>query len=369
LVASLLQAAIADVEHLFMRYYNFVFPLLLVIAVSLLSLEQTTNMLKRRAIAAFPIGGAILYAVYTFLVAFTPNFIDCPELNGFTSSPIVFYVLSGISLVALALWVYSARAGAKIFVYLFLPLAVGFSTYYVNHELRQHLVPDVFDKAGIFVKQFLPNEERSKLVVAGSEPGGFFRSLFYIDNPKASWERLPEGAAYDLSKLPAGKEWILVIGDHPLHGNTFYQLQMNGFTLARATGTNTIDFREFSWPGIISSSYGLSSAEPFGRWSSGDVVTLEFCQPLPEKFAVHIIAHAFGPNIGKEFVARVADSGVRFTLGASSEERVLEFSNPKRSNIIKIDIPSPCEPKESGLSGGDERRLGIGFRELRIEPL
>ncbi len=369
LVASLFTGATADVRHLRMRYYNFALPLLLVIAASQLSFEQTTNMLKRRAIVALPIGAAILYAVYTFLVPFMPNFIDSPELSGLTSSPIVFYALSGISMAALALWVYSARAGAKIFLFLLMPLAVGFSTCDVNHELRLRVVPDVFDKAGIFAKQFLPDEELSKLVIAGSEPGGLFRSLFYLDNPKASWKTIPQGAACDLSKLPAGKEWILVIGDHPLPENTFYQLQMNGFTLARTTGANTIDFREFSWPGIISSSHGLSSAEPFGRWSSSDVVTLEFRQPLPEKFAVHLLANAFGPNIGKEFVAHVADSAVRFRLGASFEERVLEFSNPKRSKIIRIDVPSPCSPKESGLSGGDERRLGIGFRELRIEPL
>ncbi len=99
-----------------------------------------------------------------------------------------------------------------------------------------------------------------------------------------------------------------------------------------------------------------------------DVVTLEFSRPLPEKFTVHLVASAFGPNVGKEFVAHVGDSTVRFTLAASSEDRVLEFSNPKRSKIIKIDVPSPCSPKELGLSG-DDRSLGIAFTELRIEPL
>jgi len=67
-------------------------------------------------------------------------------------------------------------------------------------------------------------------------------------------------------------------------------------------------------------------------------------------------------------VAHVGENTIRFTLGTSPEERVLEFSNPKRSKILKIDIPSPCSEKELGL-GGDERRLGIAFTELRSEPL
>jgi phosphoglycerol transferase len=373
LVTSLFTGSVAGVwtyetaARLHMRYYNFALPLLLVIAASQLSLEQTTNMLKRRAIAAFPIGAAILCAVYTFLASYTPNLVDSPELRGFTYNLTVFNVLSGISFLALAFWVYSARAGAKIFVYLLMPLAVGFSTYYVNQELRQRLVPDVFDKAGIITKQFLPNEELSRLVIVGSEPelAGLYRSLFYLDNPTASLETIPQGAAYDLSKLAVSKEWILVIGDHSLPENMCYQLRMDGFTLARATRANTVDFKKSAWPGVISRTRGLSAAEPWGTWSSGNVVSLEFIIPLPEKFTVHLVAGAFGPNVGKEFVAHVGDSAVRFTLAGGPEERVLEFSNPKGSKIITIDVPSPCSPKKLGMSD-DTRSLGIALWELWI---
>jgi len=229
-------------------------------------------------------------------------------------------------------------------------------------------VPNVFDNAGIITKHLLPNEELSRLVIVGSDECGMYRSLFYLDNPIASFETIPLGAARDVSKLPVGKEWILVIGDHSLPENMCYQLPMDGFTLARAICTNTVDFKKFSWPGVISSTRGLSCAEPWGTWSSSDVVTLEFSKPLPEKFTVHLVAHAFGPNVGKEFVAHIGDNAIKFTLGASPEERVLEFSNPKRSKIIKIDVPSPCSAKELGL-GSDERRLGIALTELRIEPL
>ena len=269
---------------------------------------------------------------------------------------------------SLALWVYAARTGAKVFVYLFMPLAVAFSTIYVNRELRHRLVPDVYDKAGIFTKQYLTNEDLSKVVVVGSELAGLFRSLFYLDNPNASLDAVSNGAAVDLSKLPSGKEWILVVGDHPLPENASCKVSMNGFTLARTTEANTIDFKESAWPCVIAKARGLSSAEPWGTWSSSDVVTLEFTTPLPEHFMMYLLAGAFGTNIGKEFVARVGDNAIRFTLGASPEEKVIDFSNLKRSRIIKIDVPSPISPKELGISG-DERRLGIAFVKLRIEPL
>ena len=226
------------IERLHMRYYDFAFPLLLVIAASQLSLESSSSLSKWRGIIAIPIGIAILSAVYTRMAPYWPNFIDSPELRGFTSKKSVFYVLGGLSFFALALWVYSARSGAKVFIYLFMPLAVVFSTDHINKDLRQRLIPDVFDKAGIFTKQYLSSDDLSKLVIVGSEPVGLFRSLFYLDNPESSQETIPKGSRYDLSKLPAGKEWVLVIGDHLLSENAFFQLPMDGFTLVRVTGTN-----------------------------------------------------------------------------------------------------------------------------------
>ena len=358
---------------LHMRYYNFALPLLLVVAASQLYRKSTNTMRKWRMVVALPIGTTILFAVYSQLIPYTPNFVECPELYGFTLNSKVFYVLSGISFLSLALWVYADRMGAKVFVYFFMPLMVGLSTFYVNQTLRQRLAPNVLDKAGIFTRNYLSNEELSKLVVVGSDRGGLSRTLFYLDNPRIPLEALVSGSAYDVSKLPDGKEWILIVGNHSLSENVFFKLPMQGFTLARmiparTTGKSTVDFKESEWPRIISNVQGLSSAEPWGgAWSTSDTVALEFSVPLPEKFTIHLVAKAFGPNVGKEFVAHVGDSAKSFTLSTSREERVLEFDNPKKSKIIKIKIPSPISPKELGLSG-DERRLGIGLFELKISP-
>jgi hypothetical protein len=139
-------------------------------------------------------------------------------------------------------------------------------------------------------------------------------------------------------------------GDERRLGIGFTELRiepLDGLTLELGTGATTVDFKKSSWPGVISSARGLSIPEPWGgTWSSSDAVTLGFSEPLPEKFTVHLIARAFGPNVGKEFVAHVGDSAIRFKLAASPEERALEFSNPKGSKIIKVDVPSPCSPKE-----------------------
>lgn len=353
--------------RLHMRFYNFVFPLLLIITASQLFADIKTRQRRWRMVIAFPIGVAMAYAVYTRLAAHINFSFDSPELCGFTYHSIGFYVLSGISFLALVLWVYGERVGAAIFIYLCMPLTVIFSTVYINQFLKPYLVPSVFDNAGIFTKQHLSDEELSKLVVVGSELKELFHVAFYLNNVGVSLDRIPVGAEYDLARLQHGKEWVLVIGEHSLPPSDFDQFSGNYFTLTRVMGpTTVINFKKSSWPGVITRTSGLSGTEEWGTWSVGKVVTFEFAAPLPKKFALHLVANTFIPNVGKEFVGRVGDSAVRFTLGEAPEEKVLEFTNPTKSRILAFEVPSPASPYELGM-GKDERSLGIAFIELMIE--
>ena len=97
-----------------MRYYNFTFPLLLVMAASQLSQQSTGSARRWRVLAAFPIASVIAYALYTHLAPFAPDFVDNPELYGFVSDPTVFYVLSTMSLVSVVVAIFCTRAEQKL---------------------------------------------------------------------------------------------------------------------------------------------------------------------------------------------------------------------------------------------------------------
>ena len=114
-----------------------------------------------------------------------------------------------------------------------------------------------------------------------------------------------------------------------LREDTFFQRPMRGFTLARAIDKNVVFFKKSTWPGVILRARGLSFAEAWGTWSSDHAVTLEFSMPPPEKFTVHLVVNAFGPNIGKEFVAHVGDSAIGFTLGHRLKRRCFNLITQK----------------------------------------
>lgn len=369
--ASVAGSGVESIVRLHMRYYNFALPLLVIISAAQLSDESPNSTTAWRAGTAFPIGAVILVAIYTHLSPYTPWLVDSPELRGFTSNPVIFSVLSTFSLFALALWVFSAKSGVRVFFYIFIPATVVISSYYINRELVQHLVPNTYAKAGIFAKQYLSNDDLSKLVIVGSDPSSLYLTSIYLDNRYVTRINIPTDEVYDLSSVPSDKEWALVIGNKLSARNLVVQISRDGFTLARSSASRTVDFKKTEWPGVISGMKGLSKPEPWGTWSLGSTLTLEFSLPLPEKFRLHLTAFAFGPNVGKEFVAHVGGSAVKFKLsgfppaGAQPEEQVFEFFNPNGSNTITFDIPLPTSPKALGISD-DPRNLGIALHEVLV---
>ena len=350
--------------RLHMRSYNFALPLFYVIAAGALSAVADVKKLVR-----YILGGIFVvlgfYTIWTNFAPYAPSYIDSPEIRGLHVSNLYFQVIGGLLISTLVLWVFIHRKGLQLYLYLALPLFVVVSTYHVGLEMNNRLKLDVYDKAGIFTKHHLTNEDLSKALIVGSEDAGLTRSLFYLDNAKASRELIQKGADYDLAKLPAGKEWILVIGGHEITGIPLYQIPMNGFALIRASKDDVVDFKKGAWPGIILKTMGLSTPESWGTWSQSDIVEFKFARPLPSRFEIHLVAHAFGPNVDSEFVASVGESTTKFTLAASVEQKIIRLENPTGSNILRVKIPNAVSPKNLGLSG-DDRNLGIAFIEMKI---
>jgi phosphoglycerol transferase len=301
----------------------------------------------------------------TLRANFTPSFVDSPELRGFTFNNRMFYCLGGLGVIAVFAWVFSRKLGAQLFVFLFLPLSILASSYFVNKELRQRLLTDVYDQAGIFAHQYLSPEEHSNLAIIASNPAGLFRSLFYIDNPAASIVEIPTGAPLEPSIIPPGKEWVLLIGDHEPLSNVRYQISNAGFSLIKVDGDDLVDFKRSSWPGTISRSSGLSIAESWGTWSNAREITLEFTGPLPKEFDLRLKAYAFGPNIDQPFLMSIGRDKQSFRLSSFPQDVSLFFQTDGDEKLIRIEVPAPISPMTLGLSG-DERQLGIGLVELRI---
>ena len=224
-----------SVARLHMRYYNFALPLFYMIAAGFLSRGGLLLEAKARYALAALFSAGCIYALWTHMSPFLSTYVDSPELHGIYASKIVFGIVGGVSVLALVVWAINEHAGLRMYLFAFVPLTVVVSGYYVVAEQRSRLTPDVYDRAGLFSKQYLrgQGQDTSGVIVVGPDPGTLYRTLFYLDSADAALGVVPSGDAYQLSTMPEGKKWVLRVGPGSLVGRTSVRIPLDGFSLVR----------------------------------------------------------------------------------------------------------------------------------------
>ena len=135
-----------------------------------------------------------------------------------------------------------------------------------------------------------------------------------------------------------------------------------------ATLHDGVQFWKPGLPLFLADLTGVSSHEPWGRWTDGPVAVVRFAEPLPRRFTLIVTAASYGPNIGQpvEFVAGAVTRTVTFDteLGAGTPDvRRLGFELERPGDRIEIRPPHPTRP-----SNGDSRALGLALIRLQVEP-
>ncbi len=346
-----------SLARLHMRYYNFLFPLFLIIVAGQFSVKSVRQHTYASKLIAVVFIGLILYSFRSLLHLYTPSLIDSPELHGVTASKLVFNLVGILGIASLIAWIINRRCGAWLFLFVFAPVSVFCSTAAANSELRQRLPADAYDKAGIFVREELDPDERSKLVVIGSETASLYRVLFYVDDPQATLATIPEGAPLDRNIIPDDREWVLLMGDHAVPAGVVDQISRDGYVLFKLparTGQlpeqsgRTIDFRHPFRFGVVKRISGLSVPQLFGRWSDSREVQIEMWSALPRSFDLKLNAFAFGPNTQLPFTIRIGQQTRTFRLSSSPSDVSLSFTTDGEERLITIEIPQPTSPKQLG---------------------
>lgn len=139
-----------------------------------------------------------------------------------------------------------------------------------------------------------------------------------------------------------------------------------------ATLADGFDASIDGFPSFLKQVRGLSITEPWGRWTIGKRIELIFHEKLPSKIELVIeLNDVFGPNVGKDLRVVACDSSATVRLLTVEECSTYRFElTPDESRTVIIHIPAPCRPKDMPEIGSeDARRLGLGIRSIRFNPL
>jgi len=363
-------AAADEGLRLHMRYYNFVIPLLWLVAAGALERrEDGTRPLLRRLIAA--VVAVLMLLALVKLPGYAFNAIDGPDIYMFKPDGWRGRALIAIGLASVLLWALGRRLALRLFVFVALPLNL-LAGLAMSHKIaRDNHEPTAADRAGALVRAKVPADERKFLTVAGADAVEVIRTQFQVDDKDSQLLLVPENAPIEEDRVPTYQKWLLVMHQHPLPAMYQPLVATEDFSLYRlAVPERKIGSTVFNQPfgpgSIVTGAEGLSNVESFGRWSDGKQVVLHLDAPLPKRARIRIRASSYADNADQRFVLRVGEASAGFRVqNHPMEERVLTLDTDGTQDRIVIEVPHPVSPQEHDGST-DTRLLGIALGEITV---
>lgn len=354
--------------ELYWRYYEFTFPLLFLVAAA--SVNEAKNTHQKISVMQLLIASLFILMVCWAMYRGAGTQWISPSHKNF-----IFYVVGTLSILTLVILPFRAKFALNIFIFAALPCILIASNLAIYKELKHIRISPNDSSVGNFINSRLSKSELSKLVVVQDNNLTQTVPMMYFNQAPIEFISIPESQKqYDLAQLPSGKDWVLLMGNHELKGEALNKphqelIHFGAMTLFGGHGDMVIDFKNTQWKGLISSHSGLyTPPEPWGAWSIGNKIKLDFVKPLPRKFNIVLNARAFGPNSKLDFVLKIGSQLIPFKVRVypEFENIVIPVENYSRLSSLEIEIPNPLSPKDLGL-GDDDRKLGIGLTQLQIQ--
>ncbi|CAN5642708.1 hypothetical protein BH11PSE7_BH11PSE7_28830 [soil metagenome] len=378
-------------DRLSLRYYDFLFPMLLIAGLAGMKWNSPAPTRLARGLC-MAVAILVAFAMFGLMKHYAPGIADCPELTAITNNPRVFTVVGLIVIACLLLAATGHSKGASLYAWVVLPLTVVVSGHYIDKQLAQRLHADAYDRAGQFAHRYL-DKETSRMLIVGSDVSSIFRTHFYLSTQYTGQLLLPAGKPVPAASVASDTEWLLLIGDHaqpfflekelliPVFGGAPVAVPdfegakkgsavkpIKSFQLVKIAPPQVIDLSQSLEGGALKSVSGFSGTEAFGRWSEGAQVELVFAEDLPPSFDLILAAQAFGPNKDLPFVLQIAGQVHEFRLGELVTEVHFQVHAAPGDRTMRIHIPKPISPRDTG-SGVDTRQLGIALGKITIRQL
>jgi hypothetical protein len=360
-----------DAVRLHLRYYNFVFPLLLAVcAAQLVSPPAAPAPAWLRATLALLLA-ALMALALARLPTYFLSMIDGPDITAIDLRRAPGLLVLGLQLAALLLWAGGNAAAPRLFLFAAAPAAMLVAARAEQNVVHQ-LVPTAgfyADAAAEFGRRTIPRTELGQTTVAATGTAELYRMQFHLDDRRVQLLDLPEGAPVDPAQVPPGSKWLLVAGPHALPPG--YALVGSGFnyqlaeSVPRGRPVGSASLGGALPNGLVASASGLSVPEGWGRWSDGRQVTIRLATPLPRHASVVLTASAYGPNSKLPFTLRAGGGAQQFAVNAQLRPVNLLLETDGHARELTIEVPQPVSPRALGQSM-DQRMLGLALSRIEV---
>jgi hypothetical protein len=367
--ASIADWGPTEVIRLHMRYYDFAFPLLFIIAAAQAGDVAPAGRAALKWLVALLLAALIVAAVIklpTYWLAIT----DAPDIASIDFTLWWGPALAGLNVLILLLWASRSKLAAPLFLFVALPGLVALSIDGTQLYLSRLKPPAPGDEAGRFAHRTIPRSDHKDVTVVGTGMSELYRAQFHLDHAEAALLDLPPDAAIESYQVPVHGKWLLVVGNHALPPTLKPVIATASYKLVRLAPRErrgvVAQMEDPTASGLVAGVEGLSHAEGWGRWSDSKQVVVRFSAPLPRHLTVILTARAFGVNTTLPFTMRVGGERASFRLGGNMQEIALDFETDGTVRELAIEVPRPVSPTSLGHAG-DDRALGMAMAAIQID--
>ena len=195
------------------RYYDFAFPLFLIITAAFIGNANLAFVprFRSRVIVTVVVVSGIVGAVLS-MNAYTPFFFDDPELAWARVWPRLVLFLGIFAVALLACWLVSVRVGAQGFLFVFFPLVAALAGFSGTRDSLLGYRGNAYDLGPLVTKHLINPECRGRGVVVGEELGALFRALFHLDSQTDQFLQVAAGARIESGRIAGDRLWALIVG-------------------------------------------------------------------------------------------------------------------------------------------------------------
>lgn len=197
------------------RYYSFFYPLFPVIAGGVMSIliPGSEEKFRRGKWLACVLVVMAAYAAFSGMHGYDSVMLeDYPEGAFLRIMPVLPLLIALLPMTACLLSFVRAKRAFQLYLFAFLPLyCVASITVLHMGQIMRGIFPNLYDEAGIFVREYLGDEVKDVAIVdSWMHPAK--KAWMHMDNAEVVLLPHFDTDLVDMSRIPPNKKWVLSFG-------------------------------------------------------------------------------------------------------------------------------------------------------------
>lgn len=330
-----------------LRYLEFLFPLVFVVAVSWLAKSIESSVWLRAVSIALVLTGVVWFS--TGQGSMTWLFIDSPWLKAISESALALGAVTLVAVASLSVMSMGQQWASRVLVPLFGISYALTGLISLNQLTSQAMTIGPNDAAGIVAREYLSSVPADKILLVGPERPKLLATAFLVDKPGIEYMVLQPFEALTPDLVPNGIEWVIALRSTAVDLDSRFMISGNAWAIFNVSDETNHSFTQSMSGTIVEATSGLSAPSQMGQRMNGESAVLDLVS-LPKGQVTIQLEFLVGPsgggaelslkvgNVSKANVLPPAGQIVRASLEfiSSGEDQLIIRVPETGSNAISL---------------------------------